>query len=417
MAINLYPHQIKAVDELKNGAVLKGGVGTGKSITALAYFFTLECGGDIRVNGIGGFDAMPRPKDLYIMTTARKRDSREWEKECAPFGLSRIRENSFGSVKVTVDSWNNIGNYTDVKNAFFIFDEQRLVGSGAWVKAFYKITKSNNWIMLSATPGDNWLDYIPVFVANGYYKNRTEFLRQHVVYKNFSKFPQVSHYVETGKLIKLRNRLIVDMPYERHTVRHIHNVLVDHDEDEFEKVHIKRWHIYKERPLKDVGEMFYVMRKLVNSDSSRLKQVKAVMAKHPRLIVFYNFNYELDALRSMTQDADWDTRVVVAEWNGQKHEPVPEGEQWVYLVQYAAGAEAWNCTRTDATMFFSLNYSFKINEQAKGRIDRLNTPYTDLHYYILKSNSFIDKAISKSLANKKNFNNLDYAGAFEKAAA
>ena len=59
-------------------------------------------------------------------------------------------------------------------------------------------------------------------------------------------------------------------------------------------------------------------------------------------------------------------------------------------------------------MFFSQNYSFKVMEQAAGRIDRLNTPYTNLYYYHLKTRSGIDLAISRALAEKKQFNETRY---------
>lgn len=404
-AIELYPHQLDALEKMHNGCILTGGVGTGKSITSIAYYFTKVCGGDLRINSFGTLTPMSKPKDLYVITTARKRDDLDWEEEALPFGLSKHFELSHSGAQLFVDSWNNVPNYQEVENAFFIFDEQRLVGSGAWVKAFIKIAKANEWIMLSATPGDNWMDYIPVFVANGFYKNRTEFLRRHVVYNNFSKFPKVDHYVEQGVLLKLRRSILVDMPYERHTTRHVKNVLVGYDEEKFEMVAKKRWHIYEDRPIKDVGELFIVMRKLVNSDQSRLDAVCKLMKQHERLIIFYNYNYELDKLRTIADIcSDYD----LAEWNGQKHEEVPKSDKWVYLVQYTAGAEGWNCVETNATVFYSLNYSYKINHQAKGRIDRLNTKYTDLYYYILRSTSMIDTAIMKSITLKKNFNESQF---------
>lgn len=411
MAVTLGSHQIKAVEEMQNGNILRGGVGSGKSRAALAYYYTNVCGGKLRMNGWGEMGEMSKPRDLYIITTAKKRDDKDWEKEAISFHLSPDPTLSMSGVKVVVDSWNNIMNYIEVKNAFFIFDEQRLVGSGAWVKAFYRIAKDNQWIMLSATPGDNWMDFAPVFIANGFYKNRTEFLRTHVVYNNFSKFPKVDHYVETGRLESLRRRVLVEMPYARHTKRHLRNVVVPYDEVAFQKVSKKRWHIFEDRPIKDVGELFIVMRKLVNSDPSRLEAIKDLVAKHPRLIVFYNFNYELDALRTLREELD----IPLAEWNGHKHQPIPEGDRWIYLVQYTAGAEGWNCITTDAIAFYSLNYSYKVFEQAQGRIDRLNTPYTDLYYYIVRSGAMIDQAIMKSLAGKKSFNEKDYVGAFEKS--
>lgn len=94
-----------------------------------------------------------RTPDLCIITTARKRDTGEWDEELAHFYMSTDPEHDIYEHKVVVDSWNNIGKYVGVKNAFFIFDEQRVVGKGAWVKSFYKITQNNEWILLSATPG------------------------------------------------------------------------------------------------------------------------------------------------------------------------------------------------------------------------------------------------------------------------
>lgn len=378
--IDLYPHQRKAVDELSNGKILWGGVGTGKSRTAVAYYLKNEA-----------------PKDVYVITTAKKRDSLDWEGEFVQHGVYKGEAKTVGG-ELRVDSWNNIAKYKNVKNAFFIFDEQRLVGSGAWSKAFIFIAKRNNWILLSATPGDTWLDYIPVFIANGFYYNRTQFKREHVVYSPYTKFPKVDHYIDEGKLLRLKNSLLVHMPYDRHTTRVPHNVPVEFNKDALERVLVQRWNIYEDRPLESVSEMFSVLKRVTYSDPSRLEAVRDLTKRHQRLIVFYNFNYELEALRTL------DDEVPVAEWNGHKHEEIPDTDRWLYLVQYAAGAEGWNCTTTDAMVFYSLTYSYKQWQQAQGRIDRLNTPYSILHYHTLMSNSLVDRAVMDSLRHKKDFN-------------
>lgn len=515
--VDLYPHQQKAADELGNGKILVGGVGVGKSRTAGAYYMAKEA-----------------PRDVYVITTAKKRDEADWNDEFHRFGVGAERNTGFTGALV-VDSWNNIGRYVDVENAFFVFDEQRLVGSGAWTKSFLKIARTNHWILLSATPGDTWLDYIPVFVANGFYKNRTWFKREHVVYSTYSKWPKVDRYTGVNKLLKHRHSIQVEMPYVGHTTRHTHYVEVEHDKELLNRAMIDRWHVYEERPIRDVAELFSVMRKIVNSDPSRIEAVQCLMQKHPKLIIFYNFNYELEALRELgslaslasvqadgssptepssrpssgstesstkstttstmtktsglrsvqktpndssreqevrsstspttfsttprpssgRQDSQepssgvidttrslvngtaqipspvgrpirtataqgasqGSTRTLVmdlatqssptfavAEWNGHKHEPIPKTDSWVYLVQYVAGSEGWNCTETDATVFYSLTYSFKNWHQAYGRIDRINTPYTNLNYYVLRSKSAIDSGILKSLKEKRNFN-------------
>jgi hypothetical protein len=386
MPVELLPHQQKAVERMHNGCILWGGTGSGKSITACAYYMKQEA------------DA-----DVYVITTAKKRDSLDWEEEFSKFGVGYALDGTLAG-RLTVDSWNNLGKYRDVVGAFFIFDEQRLVGSGEWASVFLKIAKENRWILLSATPGDNWLDYIPVFVANGFYKNRTEFKREHVIYNNYSKFPKVERYVGVGRLVKQRNAILVEMPYLKHTVRKSREVLVDHDKVAFEKVVKNRWNVYESRPLRDVAELFSVMRKVVNSDASRVFAVKTLLKEHARLIVFYNFDYELALLRNLAK------HVTVAEWNGHKHEPIPKTDRWVYLVQYAAGSEGWNCVETDSTVFYSLNYSYKLWHQAHGRTDRLNTPFSVLNYYVLVSDSLIDKAIKKALDEKRNFNESKYSG-------
>lgn len=390
----LMPHQEEAVEKLDTGKILCGGVGTGKTYVSLAYYFTREA-----------------PAPLIVITTAKKRDSFDWETSAVKFGISNVEGVGFAG-KLTVDSWNNIGKYKDVRNAFFIFDEQRVVGTGAWVKAFLAIAKHNRWILLSATPGDTWLDYAPVLVAGGHYKNISEFKREHVVYRPYVKFPQVDRYVNVGRLVRLRNHILVDMPYDRHTTRHLHFVKVGYDVGEAEKIVKRRWHVFENRPLRDAGEASSVMRKLVNSDVSRLEAVLGLMEKHPRLIIFYNHNPELELLRTLAsvefQDAMGNIQTVpIAEWNGHKHQEIPDTDRWLYLVQYQSGAEGWNCISTDATVFYTLTYSYRNWEQAFGRIDRLNTPYTDLHYYALRSDSIIDKGVWNALKNKKNFNERD----------
>ncbi len=515
MVIQLMPHQTKAVKELSNGKVLVGGVGTGKTITSLVYFYEKMMGGTV-----GDPASITNPMDIYVFTTARKRDSLDWQIEASHLSIGVDRDASVAGIKLTVDSYNNIGNYTHIHGAFIILDEQRMVGSGSWTKAFLHMAKSNKWIMLSATPGDVWTDYIPLFIANGFYKNRTQFKRDHCVYSYYGRYPKLESYINEGKLIRLRDSITVKMPYDKHTTRHLKTVHVEYDKLLFEQVVKKRWHVYEQRPLKDVSELFSVMRKVVNSDSSRLATVRHLLMDHPRLIVFYNFDYELEMLRTLgnfgtvgnehsllsngisgkhsdaiahpnsksstsngsdgsssmvkrngtalNQDPSpsmssqsssilecYESRnlgtltkgtsstlskqkvspgtrentsvssktdlieqlssprnvsenITIAEWNGHKHQPVPTSDRWVYLVQYVAGAEAWNCTATDAVAFFSLTYSYKNFEQAQGRIDRLDTPFTDLQYFILMSEAPIDRAVAKALKHKKNFNEREF---------
>lgn len=391
----LKPHQRDAVDLMSNGCVLAGGVGTGKTHTAIAYAVEKVMGGDLLRD-----HPVKVGCDIVVITTAKKRDDFDWQRTASQFGISHDPDLSYSGHSIVVDSWNNIGKYKEVTNTFFIFDEQRVVGSGAWVKSFLKITKNNQWILLSATPADTWSDYIPLFVAHGFYRNRTHFLEEHAVWTFHGKYRKIRGYVGVRHLKQLRDSILVEMPYERHTTRHLQPIEVDHDESLFEKVWKRRWNVFDDVPIIDVAEMHRLGRKVVNSDPSRLTAIEQLGKKHPRLIIFYNFDYELERLRTLASRMD----VTVAEWNGHKHEPVPVGEKrWLYLVQYQAGAEGWNCTSTDAIVFYSLTYSHKLFEQSQGRIDRLDSPFSDLWYYILKSNSKIDKIIWRALSLKKSF--------------
>lgn len=395
MGVSLYDYQLKAIKQMRNGCILCGGVGSGKSRTALGYYFK-ENGGGLGENYI----PMKKPQNLYIITTARKRDTLEWEGDMCPFLLSSNPDVNIYSNEVIVDSWNNIGKYKNVKNAFFIFDEQRLVGNGAWVKSFLTISKFNKWILLSATPGDSWSDYIPVFIANGFYKNRTEFTRDHIVYSRFTKYPKVDKYINTGRLIRLRNRILVDMDFERKTISHHEDVNCEYDIYAYKSMIKNRWNPWTNAPIVNAAELCYSLRKIVNSDDSRQASLLELLEEHPRAIIFYNFDYELEILKDIYYGED----ILIAEWNGHKHQEIPRGNRWVYLVQYTSGCEGWNCITTDTIIFYSQNYSYKVLKQAEGRIDRLNSPYRDLYYYHLKSKSGIDLAISKSLKQKKKFN-------------
>lgn len=392
----LRDYQLEAVNNMRNGCILNGGVGSGKSRTGLYYYFK-EHGGSMMPE----HKPMENPRDLYIITTAKKRDSLEWRQELLHYYMSDIpEENVWYKNKIVIDSWNNIKKYSNVYGAFFIFDEDRVTGSGTWVKAFLKIAKKNKWIILSATPGDTWSDYIPVFLANGFYKNKTEFNREHVVFSPYTNFPKIDRYIATGRLIRYRNQILVNMDFARHTIPHHEDVFCKYDIPLYKDTIKKRWNPYKNEPIQQASGLCYILRKIVNSDEDRSVKLLELLEDKKRAIIFYNFDYELDILLNLA----YKDGVEVAQWNGHKHQPVPDSDKWVYLVQYSAGCEGWNCIKTDTIILYSQTYSYRTLEQACGRIDRMNTPYIDLYYYHFRSRSGIDLAITQALHKKKNFN-------------
>ena len=394
MAVKLFKYQEEVIQKLNTGSILCGGVGSGKSITAIAYYFVKENGGKLNP-----FKKLEAKKPLYIITTARKRDTLEWEKELTLFLLSKKE------YKIIIDSWNNISKYTKVSGAFFIFDEQRLVGSGKWAQSFLKISKNNNWILLTATPGDNWLDYIPVFIANGFYKNRTEFLKNHAVFNNYLNFPKIDRFINTDILYRYKNKLIVNMEYKNEKIHKNIFVKTAYNFKDYQTVIKNRWNIYKNQPIQNASELCYTLRRVVNEDESRIKEIFNILKTNPKIILFYNFDYELDKIKTNLEEK----KVDYSEWNGHKHQPIPTSDSWVYIVQYFAGAEGWNCVETNCVVFYSQSYSYKTMKQAAGRIDRLNSPFEVLYYYYLKSNSTIDLSIYENLKNKKDFNEKEFA--------
>lgn len=402
----LRDYQEDAVKKMHNGCILNGGVGSGKSRTGLYYYFK-EQGGSYDGKK---YVRMKNPKDLYIITTAMKRDSLEWEVELANYCIStNPKATLYKKLQVTIDSWNNIKKYADIKDAFFIFDEDKVTGTGVWVKTFLKIVKHNDWIILSATAGDTWSDYIPVFLANGFYKNRTEFSREHIVYSRFTKWPQIDRYINTNRLVRLRNRVLVDMDFKRATVRHDEDIFVGYDIRKYKEAIKLRWDPFKNEPIEQAAGLCYVLRRIVSEDDSRIVALMEILEITPKAIIFYNFDYEREMLLHLFCDDEY-IGYEIAEWSGHAHQAIPKADRWIYLVQYTAGCEGWNCIETDTIIFYSQNYSYKVMEQAAGRIDRMNTKFIDLYYYHLKSRSSIDNAISRAISRKKKFNEGKFVG-------
>ena len=400
----LYDFQLDALRRMQSGCILNGGTGSGKSRTALGYFFQLN-GGDLRRKDS---KMRERPMDLYIITTAAKRDRQEWLGDMVPYLITTDQNTAIYTHTVAIDSWNNIQKYINIRNSFFIFDEDRVTGYGKWVKSFLSITdpkKSNIWIILSATPGDTWMDYCPVFIANGFYRNKTDFCTQHVIWSRFAKFPKIDRYFNTRRLERLRDRILISMDFERQTVPHHEDVWCNYSHLEYKAFIKERFNIWTNEPVKNAAELCFGMRRIVNEDTDRQVKLMEIFEDHPKLIIFYNYDYEREILLNLFENVDG---CEIGEWNGHAHNEVPDGPEWVYLVQYNAGAEGWNCITTDTIVFFSQTYSYKQLQQACGRIDRLNTRFVDLYYFHLKSRSGIDAAISRALSNKKKFNEGAY---------
>ena len=215
----------------------------------------------------------------------------------------------------------------------------------------------------------------------------------------------VTGYRGETRLIRLRDRILIDMDFRRHTIPHDEDIYATYNVSMYKEAIKTRFDPYKKEPIQQAAGLCYVLRKIVNSDESRQVKLLEIFESHPKMIIFYSFDYELDILKKIY----YGDGVEVAEYNGHAHEVIPNSDKWVYLVNYSAGAEGFNCIKTNCIVFYSQTYSYKTLLQAKGRIDRLNTPFTDLYYYHLKSRSGIDLAISRALHEKKKFNERKFA--------
>ncbi len=390
MNIQLTDYQVDAVEKMHNGCILRGGTGSGKTLTSLVHVFEKILGGSSPLYPEHSYKRASVDVPVYVITTPKKRDSCDWTKEASMVPL----------ILTDVNSWNNIKKYENIKNAIFIFDESKVIGYGSWTQSFLKITKNNAWVLLSATPGDTWLEYMPVFIANGFYKNKSEFEREHVMWSRFTKYPKVERYLNVSRLIRHRDSILVDMQDQRATTQHHKNVICDFNKLHYDILAKDRWDIFENKPIRDISQLCYALRKVVNSDESRLEALSAIYARHKKVIIFYNFNYELKILR------DWcaANNIVYSEWNGHNHDDIPDSKFWVYLCQYTSAKEAWNCITTDCIVFYSQTYSYKALVQSAGRIDRMNTTFMHLYYYHLMAMAPIELGIQKALGCKENFN-------------
>lgn len=376
--ISMYEYQLEAIDKLQSGMILWGNVGSGKSRTSL-YFYCKNYSN----------------KKLLIITTAQKRNNGEWLEECKVFGLKPI-----------IDSWNNIRKYEKYENCFIIFDEDHLTGYGAWSKTFIKMAKCNDWLVLTGTPGDNYSEFMTVFIAKGWYKNKRDFEENHVIYSRYSKYPKVDRYINQGLLEKHRRDILVKMFVEKRPRVHKEIVITQYDISKYKKAY-KEKRDENNKPFKNATAFCLYLRKICNEDESKIVKVRELLLKHNKVIIFYNYIYEKEILLKLLKTMK---TFNVGEYNGQHHDDIPIGERWAYLCQYTAASEGWNCLLCDTMIFFSMSYSYKAMEQAAGRINRVNTPYKDLYYYYLRTTSGIDLSINRALSTKRNFNESTFIG-------
>ena len=375
--IKLLKYQEEAIQKLHSGSVLYGATGSGKSLTGLAYY--MRCWSHL---------------DLYIITTSKKRNAGEWEEEIAKLGCPPPK---------AIDSWNRLKNYRMVSDAFFLFDEHKVGGHGKWAQSMITIAKKNKWILLTATPGDVWDDYASIFIANEFVKNKTTWNEDFCIFDRISKYPKIIGYQREDVLKNMRDAVLVPMEYqsEKVPIPYVIPYKVDHEEEAYVLARRKSLRHPEMRAFRNTSAMFAYMRMNLPDKESKIQALADVLKKEPKAIIFYNFTPEKYEIENAARQVN----IPFFQYNGQIKDNVPDGDTWVYAVQYTAGAEAWNCITCRTVIFYSMNYSYKVMTQAKGRIDRCNSPFDELHYYYFISPDFeIDQEILNALTRKEKFN-------------
>ena len=203
--------------------------------------------------------------------------------------------------------------------------------------------------------------------------------------------------------MKFKKEILVNMDDDKATKQWHIDLTCSYDPVLYNAYADSRWNFEEDMPIMNASKLVYMLRKVCNSDPSRLEKLYEICQSHPKLIIFYQFDYERDLITCMLSFKG----IPYAEYNGHIHQPIPTGDRWAYVV-HLSSSEGWNCIETDTVVFYSLSYSYRAYVQACGRTDRRTTPFQDLYYYRLKSASKIDKAIMDAHRRKKKFNEANW---------
>lgn len=127
-----------------------------------------------------------------------------------------------------------------------------------------------------------------------------------------------------------------------------------------------------------------------------------------RLIVFYNFNSELERLKEICEKFDKPT----SEVNGAKHDLTNynDCDNSVTLVQYQAGSMGINLQLSNKIIYFTPPLSSELFEQSKKRIHRIGQNHP-CFYYQLKCG--IEEKIYGTLAMRKDYTDKLFEGELE----
>lgn len=125
-----------------------------------------------------------------------------------------------------------------------------------------------------------------------------------------------------------------------------------------------------------------------------------VESTNDRLIVFYNFNDELEKLSRIA----WENHRPVAVVNGKQKDLLPyeNAPDSITFIQYQAGAMGLNLQKANKIVYFTPPLSSELFEQSKKRIHRIGQEKTCFYYYLTCKGS-IEEKIYRTLAMRRDY--------------
>lgn len=125
-----------------------------------------------------------------------------------------------------------------------------------------------------------------------------------------------------------------------------------------------------------------------------------VESTNDRLIVFYNFNAELEKLWDIANECNKPVSVV----NGKERDTFnyTRDENSITFIQYQAGAMGLNLQKANRIIYYTPPLSSELFEQSKKRIHRIGQGKTCFYYYLTCKGS-VEEKIYKTLAMRKDF--------------
>lgn len=386
----LYNFQRQLLNSIEENYIIAADTGTGKTMMAIHHYLKHNTG-----------------EPLLILAPPQKIKEGGWQRE-----LDFVASHYNIEIPYDIISYGVLSKrWKEYKDWFLVMDECHYVKNPTSQrgKAAINLTKqSTNFLLLSATPSSNgWGDTIAYMIMFGYYKNKTQFLKEHAVYNriDYGNGPVnvVSDYRDQEKLQKL---------YQSFSIKLAKEDCLDLPPLVFEKVHfkpskeyniIKKDRVLGEELFDNISKLQHGLRFYANQ-ADKLKYTEMLLeGTEENVIIFYNYKQENEELKKIAKKL----KKKVFEVSGSKTN-LPDKEKWtslknsVTIVQYQAGAAGIELQYANIVIFHTPTYSYQDYEQALGRAYRNGqTKKVTVYQYITKNT--IETSIYQALAAKKDF--------------